>query len=717
VVSPLVPKGPPEPKDVSRSAGAQPTDREPLLHALADSSPAILWITDRTGACTFVSRRWTEQTGQTPSQALGDGWLDQIHPDDRRKIVDVLRAATERREPFAVDCRIRDASGGYRWAMSAGRPHVGAGGEFLGMVGAIVDIDDRKRAEIALRRTQQVARFLANASAALTEMADARSILHRVASLAVPFFADWAAVDVLRDDGGLERLLVVHSETRKAALAREIARHWLPETTDPSGPGRVARTGEPELVTEVQGGLLPWARDEAHAEVLRELGVASYLAVAIPWRPQARAVLTLVVSDPDRRYDAGDLRVAEDLALRTSVAIDNAVLYRTALEADRRKDEFLAVLSHELRTPLNAIVGWTHVLREGTPSPETLRKAVDIIHRNAQVQTQLISDILDISRIVAGKLRLDVRPVDLAVVVEAALDTLRPAAQAKRVRIETVLDPRAGPISGDTSRLQQIVSNLASNAIKFVAEKVGRVHVRLEAINSHVRLTVEDNGPGIDPAFLPHVFERFRQADSSSNRAHQGLGLGLAIVRQLVELHGGTVRADNRAGGTGAIFTVELPRRSVATAPEDAGPGRNPHVEPALGLSAAASLAGLRLLVVDDSADARDLLKAVLERCGAAVTTAASAREGLAALRTGRPDALIADIEMPEESGYDLIHQVRALPAEGGGRTPAVALTAYATAHDRVQALRAGFQTHIPKPVQPAELAAVVASLCSKPGG
>jgi signal transduction histidine kinase/ActR/RegA family two-component response regulator len=428
------------------------------------------------------------------------------------------------------------------------------------------------------------------------------------------------------------------------------------------------------------------------------------------------AALTFVTADGHRRYDAVDLRVAEDLAYRASIAIENAELYHAALLADRRKDEFLATLSHELRTPLNAIVGWTHILRDSPSDPAVVRKAADIIHRNAQLQTQLIADILDVSRIIAGKLRLDVRPVQLAAVVEAALDTVRPAAAARAVRLEAVLDPEAGPVSGDPERLQQVVWNLLSNAIKFVPEKQGRVHVRLEAINSHVRLTVEDNGPGIDPGFLPYVFERFRQADSSSSRRHPGLGLGLAIVRHLVELHGGTVRADNRAGLTGAIFTVELPRRSVAAERPAVTSERHPREEQALWLDSAPSLRGVRAVVVDDHEDARELVKAVLERCGAEVRTADSVPAALAAVQSDRPHVLLADIEMPGENGYDLIRQVRSLPPELGGRTPAAALTAYASAQDRVNALTAGFQMHVPKPVQPAELAAVVASLTRKTG-
>lgn len=464
-----------------------------------------------------------------------------------------------------------------------------ASGTIIGASKIARDITDRKLAEMALRRAQQVARFLANASVALTDMSDARTILHKAASLAVPFFADWCAVDILDEDGALERLVVAHSEPRKAGLAHEIARRWVPKTTDQMGPGWVAHTGKSELVEDIQDeDPVPWVREDEHRRVLVELGFASYICIPVCWGRKARAVLTFVTGRSERRYESSDLRVAEDLAQRTGVAIENAVLYRTALEADRRKDDFLAMLSHELRTPLNAIVGWSHILRDGTASAEAVRKAADTIHRNAQIQTHLISDILDVSRITAGKMRLDVRPVELPVVIEAALDTLKPAADAKCVRLETVLDPQVGPIAGDANRLQQVVWNLVSNAIKFIPEKVGCVRIRLHLVDSHVRLTVEDNGPGIDPKFLPHVFERFRQADSARNRGYQGLGLGLAIARQLVELHGGIVWAENREDRTGAIFTVQLPRRTVARAVTPAqGADRDPQP---MGPDAAPSL-------------------------------------------------------------------------------------------------------------------------------
>ena len=394
------------------------------------------------------------------------------------------------------------------------------------------------------------------------------------------------------------------------------------------------------------------------------------------------------------------------LAGQAAVAMDNARLYRQAREANRMKDEFLATLSHELRTPMNAILGWTQLLREGKLDGPTFARAVQTIDRNARLQTQLISDILDVSRIVSGKLRLDIRPLDLVRAVEAALDTVRPAAQARAIELQVELDPGTGIISGDMDRLQQVVWNLLSNAIKFTPHG-GRVSVRAARVESHVELTVQDSGVGIEPDFLPHVFERFRQGDSSSTRPHGGLGLGLALVRHLVEVHGGTVHAASPGRGQGSIFTVKLPLMSVtrppAPRPAASAEGR---VAPA-----PASLQDVKVLLVDDEADARELFKAVLEGSGARVTAVASGAEAFSSFTTSPPDVVVSDIEMPDENGYDLIRRLRGLPPERGGRTPAAALTAYAGAEDRMRALRAGFQLHVSKPVQPAELVAAVARL------
>jgi signal transduction histidine kinase/CheY-like chemotaxis protein len=443
-------------------------------------------------------------------------------------------------------------------------------------------------------------------------------------------------------------------------------------------------------------------RGRASAEVVRE--GRWYEVVADPVLDDAGQVTTVVCSVKDiTSRKEGQVRLADLLAREQSARLE-------AERVNRVKDEFLATLSHELRTPLNAIVGWTHVMRTGSLDAATTERAIETIARNANLQAQLISDILDVSRIVAGKLRLELRAVDLREVVREAMETVKPAVEAKGIQLEAVMDPAAGPITGDPNRLQQVAWNLLSNAIKFTP-RGGHVQVRLEAVASSVVLTVQDNGPGIEPGFLPHIFERFRQADASSTRPHGGLGLGLAIVRHLVEMHGGTAEAANRSDGSGAIVWVTLPRRGVADSEEAAPVEKTATADDPAWMDRAPKLANTTVLVVDDDADARSLIQFVLESCGARVRAAASAAEGLRVLREWKPDVLLADVEMPIEDGYSLISKVRALAPAEGRSTPAAALTGYASAQDRMKALQAGFQLHVAKPVQPAELATVVATL------
>ena len=384
-----------------------------------------------------------------------------------------------------------------------------------------------------------------------------------------------------------------------------------------------------------------------------------------------------------------------------------------AESANRMKDDFLATLSHELRTPLNAIVGWAKILRSGRVDAEDIEEGLSAIDRNSQAQTQIIEDLLDISRIISGNLRLDVQLLSLTDVIEAALAAVLPAANAKEIRIHKVLDSLAGPVSGDAARLQQVVWNLLANAVKFTP-KGGRVQVLLERVNSHVEISVIDTGIGIQPEFLPHVFDRFRQADASTTRRHAGLGLGLAIVKQLVEMHGGSIRAKSPGEGQGATFTLMLPITVVhpeRPEPQKARPKESDATEDACPDGA---LAGLRVLVVDDEPDARQLLRRVLADCQAQVAVASSSAEALAVIGPFRPDVIVCDIGMPEQDGYDLIHRVRANPATKD--IPAAALTAFARPEDRKRSLLAGFQTHVAKPVDPAELKAVVASLAFRTG-
>jgi signal transduction histidine kinase/CheY-like chemotaxis protein len=401
-------------------------------------------------------------------------------------------------------------------------------------------------------------------------------------------------------------------------------------------------------------------------------------------------------------------KLVTSLAAQAAIAIDNARLfershrlYAEAQEASRLKDEFLATLSHELRTPLNAIVGWVHLLRAGGLGADTTARALEVIARNAEAQNQLIADMLDISRIVSGRLRLELSAVDLVHVVSAALDTVRPSADVKGVRVESALEVAEVPVSGDAGRLQQVVWNLLSNAIKFTG-RGGTVKVDLELTAADARLTVTDSGIGIRPDFLPHVFELFRQGDSSSTRTHGGLGLGLAIVRHLVELHGGTVQAWSAGVGQGARFTVELPVRRA-----DTRPAAGPETAPPGALYG--DLAGVRILLVEDDADSRDLTATVLEQAGALVTPVADAAAAMDTLLRTEPDVLVSDIELPGQDGYQLIRRVRALPLAAHRDIPALALTAYAGAQDASRAVEAGFQLHVPKPFQPRELVDVLA--------
>jgi CheY-like chemotaxis protein len=372
------------------------------------------------------------------------------------------------------------------------------------------------------------------------------------------------------------------------------------------------------------------------------------------------------------------------------------------------KDEFLATLSHELRTPLNAIFGWIQILRMKAADPETIAEGINVIDRNVRLQTQLIDDLLDMSRIISGKLRLDIQAVDISVVINAALESVMPAMTAKEIRLEKVIDPSADSVSGDPGRLQQVLWNLLTNAIKFTP-KSGRIHVLAERVDSHVELSVSDTGEGIAPEFLPHLFERFKQADASTTRKHGGLGLGLSIVRNLVEMHGGSIRAKSPGLGQGATFIIRLPLRVVKSG-EPEGSLRRDSLASAGGEYDPPTLTGLKVLVVDDETDGRELVRRFLVECEAIPSLAASAAEAHAIIPTFKPDVIVSDIGMPIQDGYEFMRTVRAQ----GLKTPAVALTAFARPEDRIRSIQAGYQMHLPKPVEPAELIAVIAGLTGR---
>ncbi len=589
----------------------------------------------------------------------------------------------------------------------------------------------RQRAEAALQEERRLLELLNRTGAAIASQLDLRELVQTVTDAATELSgARFGAFfyNATTEQGDAFLLYALSGAPREA-----FEKFGAPRNTpvfDPTFRGQAVVRSDDITRDARYGTMAPH-----HGMPEGHLPLKSYLAVPVVSR-SGEVIGGLFFGHPEPGvFSERDERLIVGMAAQAAVAIDNARLYEAAqksaeerkqlldseraarAEAERMsdlKDDFLATLSHELRTPLSAILGWSQVLRRRKVSEAELQHAIDIIERNARAQTQLIEDLLDMSRITSGKLRLEIQPVEPATFIDAALETVRPAAHAKGIRLEKILDPAAGPISGDPGRLQQVVWNLLANAIKFTP-RAGKVQVLLQRVNSHIEISVSDTGSGIRADFLEHMFERFRQADASTTRKHGGLGLGLSIVRQLVELHGGTVRAQSAGEGRGATFTVHLPL-AVVQAPASPEVRLQPRgTRDAPADYRISDLTGIKVLVVDDEPDARGLLGRVLGDCGAEVWSAGSGQEALALLAQRRPDVLLSDVGMPDMDGFELLRRVRELE-DGSTRLPAIALTAFARSEDRTRALRAGFLVHVSKPVEPAELVATVASVAGRIG-
>jgi PAS domain S-box-containing protein len=679
---------------------------------------AIVWESyEGRWSVTDVSAQLLEALGLPEGQWNPDlaTWIDLLHPDDREPVRNHVLKALNSDQAVIFDDRVRRADGGWLWARNIVKRRRNDRGQ-VGLQGFSFDISELKQAQEAVEKARERDSFLADTSALLASDLDYEVTLANVVKIAIPRFADWCAVRVNGDPP-----TEIFSDSRLLETFQNIFRSFA--RNELVGPRKVARTGEPEFLPDLGAMEQAAGHMPGYWQAVRQLGFTSYICAPLRSRSEVLGTISFAMTSSGRRYTPDDLALALDLAARAAVAIDNARLFEArhqlieseraarteAEEASRLKDEFLATLSHELRAPLSAIVGWTSLLqRQPQNDPALLQRALAVIDRNTKLQVQLIDDLLDMSRIAAGKLRLDVQTVDLREVIRNAIAAVQPAAEGKGVVLHSILDPLAGPMRGDMNRLQQIVWNLLSNAVKFTP-KGGHVQVALERVNSHVEIVVTDTGQGIDPQFLPHVFERFRQADASTTRRYAGLGLGLAIVKHLTELHGGTVRAKSPGPGMGSTFIVELPLMAVHV-PLD-GSRRHPSSPAEAEEAEFPSLQGIRVLAVDDEADAREIIQRLLESCGAQVDTAAGVTEALELFQRDHYDVLLSDIGMPDEDGFSLIRKVRELERGTSQRIPAVAFTAFARADDRVRALRAGYQTHLAKPVEPAELAATVASL------
>ncbi|WP_437777400.1 hybrid sensor histidine kinase/response regulator [Sorangium sp. So ce1097] len=651
---------------------------------LARATKESIWDWDIRSDQVELNETFYELFRYTPEQVEPSGcwWFGRIVPEDHDRVVRGIEQAIHGDgDSWSAQYRVVRGDGSIARVLDRGYVLRDAAGEAIRMVGSTVDLTERLRMESVLRDREDRLRL-----------------------------ATWAA-----DVGTWSVDLETWDDTRDASLNRILGLEER-ETTQPAHDwlSRVHPEDRDAVMAVIERSVREHSVYDIVHRIVRADGAVRWVhdrGRIVHDAERSTSFLTGAVVDITGLKQLEEERA--ELLRREQQAFAQSEKDRLRAEdANRMKDEFLATVSHELRTPLTAILGWARLIKEKDLGPERVKQGMAAIERNAHAQAQIVDDILTVSRIITGKLRLHTVAVDLAAVIEAVLDTLAPTARAKEIEISVDLDEELGHLSGDPNRLQQVMWNLLSNAVKFTPKR-GRVAVRAARSDAQVVITVTDSGKGITRGFLPYVFDRFRQGDSSPTRAHGGLGLGLAIVRHLVELHGGTVEAESPGEGHGATFTVTLPAQAAASSAHDGPPVVSRPV--ALDGDGATPLRGLHVLLVEDEPDAREMLAFLLEETGAQVTTAGSTGEAMRVLERLRPDVLVSDIGMPGESGYTLIQQVRAAGRVEVRGIPAVALTAYARIEDRRRALTAGFQRHVPKPIDPSGLVKVIADLAGRP--
>ena len=618
-----------------------------------------------------------------------------------RKLADLLPASIAARTVERIDAALAGKSVApfeYRQVIGGSEQHFEARMSASGRDAVVILI----RNITHRRRHEERARFLSRAASSLAGSLDYTSTVELLANLGVPFLGDICVVDLL--EHGQLRLGSVTAVDPAHQTAIRASRSRSPIVLESNHPvARAVREGATLFRRWSAAAVNALAIPEEQSALIREIAPTSAMVLPLVARGQTLGAMTFASTVSARHYTDADLVLAGELADRAGIALDNARLYRELQESSRLKDEFLGTVSHELRTPLNAVLGWTQVLRRGMAGPDQTARALDAIERNALAQAQLVDDLLDTSRVVSGKLRIEFSGTDVADVIRSAIESFGPVARAKNVAVSVEAAPGLAPIQADPARLQQVIGNLLSNAFKFTPAG-GRVVIAARHVGSAVEIQVSDSGAGIAPEFLPLVFDRFRQGDSTTTRAHGGLGLGLSIARHLVELHGGTIRAHSEGESCGSTFTVVMPVR--ASAATDAA-ARSEALD-----GAAAAIDRARILIVDDDDDARTLLKTMLTVAGARVDVAASAADARETVARRRPDVLISDIGMPREDGYELIRSIRREEEERQlSRLPAIAVTAYARDDDRTRAMGAGYDRHITKPVERDRLLQIVASL------
>jgi PAS domain S-box-containing protein len=670
-------------------------EQERRFRQLADAMPQIVWTARPDGRIDYLNRRWHEFTGLAET-AGNEGWGSLLHPDEAQGAGERWAASVRSGAPFDMELRLRDRGRqSYRWHLIRTIAAKDEAGAVVRWFGTSTDIHEQKRAE-------ESSRYLAEASAALAGVVDYESTLQKVANLAVPHFADWSAVDVANGDGTMRRLAVAHQDADKIGLAHELMRDYPPDPRAPGGALGVLRTGRPEIVAEITDDMLVrGAKDERHLRLIRSLGLRSYICVPLVVSGNPLGVLTFVTAESGRTYTGADLALAVDLAHRAGVAIENTRLYLALRDADRRKDEFLATLAHELRNPLAPIRNALQILKMPRVDAKTIERSRDMMERQVEQLVRLVDDLLDVSRVMRGKIELRREAVELATVVARAVETVQPLVDAQRHELTVHLPTESLPLDADPVRLAQVVGNLLTNAAKYT-EPGGHIRLTAGREGGEAVLRIRDDGIGIAPDVLPRIFELFVQVDHASTKAQGGLGIGLTLVKNLVGMHGGSVEARSAGLGQGCEFTVRLPLvaqdRQRPNEKEDGGPQQEP-----------ARSSGHRLLVVDDNQDAAVSLAMLLRLQGHEVRVAHSGPAALEAVKDYAPDVVFLDIGMPGMDGYEVARRLRRQP--GLEKVVLAALTGWGQQEDRRRTAEAGFDHHLVKPPEPKVVESLLADL------
>ena len=677
-----------------KTAEKELRESEARFRQLANAMPQIVWAAQPDGKIDYLNRRWTEFTG-LPDTVGNEGWAAILHPDDAPSVGERWATSVTTGVPFEMELRLLDRSQqNYRWHLIRTAAIRDDAGKVVRWFGTGTEIHDQKRAE-------ESSRFLAEASAALAGVVDFESTLQKLVKLAVPYFADWSAIDIL-EDAGLRRLAVAHKDPEKIQIAHELHVGYPPDLNAKGGVAAVLRTGKAEMLSDIPDGLLQAAaRDERHLTLIRSLGLRSYLCVPLIVSGQPIGVLTFATAESGRKYTDADLSLATDLAQRAAVAIENTKLYQELRDTDRRKDEFLATLAHELRNPLAPIRNSLQILKMPRLDPETIERSREMMDRQVQQLVRMVDDLLDVSRVMRGKIELRKERVELASVVARAIETAQPLIEAHAHELTVSLPDESLPLHADPVRLSQVVGNLLTNAAKYTDQN-GSIRVMASREGHEAVLRVVDNGIGLAPDMLPHVFELFVQADHSSTKAQGGLGIGLTLVKNLVEMHGGSVTAHSTGLGQGCEFVVRLPLAKQGNGEFQESKVQEGHRKNT----------GHRLLIVDDNHDAAESLAMLLRLLGHDVQVAHEGPTALRLIGTLRPDLVFLDIGMPGMDGYEVARRIRNTP--GNENVVLAALTGWGQMEDRRRTAAAGFNHHLVKPLEPKALGELLSTLPMK---